>query len=232
MKMLKKFFISILISALIVSFTPVAHADLKEDFTGMIQEILIELFVGVGDGILYMVSTSVGELVTTDGIIYNDVDKVNVNYWPKKIDGSVEDVDPNSVKGILSAVVIKWSDVFFTIAIIVYMMVLVVAGIQVLLHGTADKKAQYKEYLVSWVVGLGILFLFPYVMKYTVLLNESAVGSIAVADRGETPPEADADAEKSYLSCVPVLVSSSSFEAMPPNRFPASPFLLSASLMP
>lgn len=187
MKMLKKFFISILISALIVSFTPVAHAGLKEDFTGMIQEILVELFVGVGDGILYMVSTSVGELVTTDGIIYNDVDKVNVNYWEDSVAGSV--------KGILSAVVIKWSDVFFTIAIIVYMMVLVVAGIQVLLHGTADKKAQYKEYLVSWVVGLGILFLFPYVMKYTVLLNESAVGSIAVADRGETPPEADADAE-------------------------------------
>ena len=56
---------------------------------------------------------------------------------------------------------------------------------------------------------------------------------ILAEDEGfEDALEADADAEKSYLSCVPVLVSSSSFEAMPPNRVPASPFLLSASLMP
>lgn len=183
MKMLKKFFVSILVATLIVGFSPVAHASLLEDFTGMIQEIILETLIGVGDGILYMVSTSVGELVTTDGLVYNEVEKVNINYWNV--------TDSGSVKGILAAVVNKWYEVFFTIAVIVYMMALVVAGIQVLLHSTAEKKAQYKEYFVSWVVGVGILCLFPYVMKYTIELCEAAVKTIAAEDRGENEPGYD-----------------------------------------
>ena len=135
-----------------------------------IEEILVRLFLPLGDGIVYFVSASVGEVVTTDSLIFNRVMKLNIDYWTN--DGN------DTIKGILYDVVNKWYNVFFEIAIIAYMMVLVVAGIQVLLHSTAEKTAQYKEYLVSWVVGVAILCLFPYAMKYIVMLSETAVAAI------------------------------------------------------
>lgn len=169
MKFFKKLFVCILISALIFCFSPVTYAGIN--FTRMVEEIIVETLLKVGDGIFYIVSTSVGELVTTDAIVYNSVDKININYW--------EAGGAGSVKSIMSEVVETWYPVFMTIAMVVYMVVLVFAGLQVLLHSTAEKKAQYKEYLVSWVMGVMILCLFPYVMKYTVKLNEAAVGAMA-----------------------------------------------------
>lgn len=169
MKLFKKIIISVLISALVFCFSPVTYAGI--DFTRMVEEILVETLLKVGDGVLYIVSSSVGELVTTDAIVYNSVDKIDVNYWESGAAGSV--------KSIMSEVVETWYPVFMTVAMVAYMVVLVFAGLQVILHSTAEKTAQYKEYLVSWVTGVMILCLFPYVMKYTVKLNEAAVGAMA-----------------------------------------------------
>ena len=145
-------------------------ADPIGTIASFIEEILVRLFLAIGDGIVYIVSRSVGEVVTTDALIFNKVTKLNINYWATGAS--------TSIKGILHTVVNKWYNVFFEIAVIAYMIVLVVAGIQVLLHSTAEKTAQYKEYIVSWVVGVAILCLFPYAMKYTVKLGETAVAAI------------------------------------------------------
>ena len=144
-----------------------------------IEEILVRLFLSIGDGIVYLVSRSVGEVVTTDALIFNKVTKLNINYWNKG--------ESTAIKGILYDVVNKWYNVFFKIAVVVYMLVLVVAGIQVLLHSTAEKTAQYKEYIVSWVVGVAILCLFPYAMKYTVMLGETAVAAVGKGTITTTP---------------------------------------------
>lgn len=65
---------------------------------------------------------------------------------------------------------------FFTkIAVIVYMTMLVYIGIRILLNAGTQKNAKYKEFLVYWVQGVAILFLFPYVMKYTIMINNAFV---------------------------------------------------------
>lgn len=140
--------------------------------SNLVEEILVEILLPFGDGVLYMVSSSVGELVTTDSIIFNNVKKLNINFW--------EDDSSNAVKGMMQEVVEKWYAVFFKIAVMVYMAVLVLAGIQILLHSTAQKTAQYKEYLVSWVTGVAILCLFPFAMKYIVKLSETAVKAVSM----------------------------------------------------
>lgn len=144
-----------------------------------IEEILVRIFLPVGDGVVFLVSKSVGEVVTTDALIFNQVTKLNINYWQNN--------DSTAVKGILHNVVNQWYHVFFKIAVIVYMMVLVVAGIQILLHSTAEKTAQYKEYLTSWVIGVAILCLFPYAMKYIVMLGEAAVAGVGNAVTATEP---------------------------------------------
>ncbi len=65
---------------------------------------------------------------------------------------------------------------FFTkVAVIVYMMMLVYIGIRILLNTGTQKNAKYKEFLVYWIQGVAILFLFPYVMKYTIMINNAFV---------------------------------------------------------
>ncbi len=194
MKKMKMFCMMLIMICLIqvccTPFTSVAYAvevDVWDFVTNpigalsnLVEEILVELLLPLGDGVLYMVSSSVGEVVTTDSIIFNNVKKLNINFWDKD--------SPTAIKGMMQSIVEKWYDVFFKIAVMVYVAVLVVAGIQVLLHSTAEKTAQYKEYLVSWVTGVAILCLFPFAMKYIVMLSETAVTAVSLTINS-TPSE-------------------------------------------
>lgn len=142
--------------------------DAVNEIAKLVEEILNEILLPLGDGLLYVVSRAVGEPVTIDRLIFNKVAKVDVNFWEAGTEGSL--------KNIMGSVVSYWYNIFRKIAIVVYMIVLVGIGVTIMLNSTAQKKAQYKEALTSWVVGVAILFLFPYVMKYLVKLNNAVVG--------------------------------------------------------
>ena len=144
--------------------------DTVNTVVNLVEATINNILLPFGDGFLYEISRSVGEQVTIDGIIFNSVEKVDANFWATGSNGSV--------KNILSKVVTYWYNVFRKIAIVVYMITLVGIGISIMLNSTAQKKAQYKESLMSWVVGVAILFLFPYVMKYTIELNNAVVGKM------------------------------------------------------
>lgn len=141
--------------------------DAVNEIAKLVEEILNEILLPLGDGLLYIVSRAVGEPVTIDRLIFNKVAKVDVNFWEEGTEGSL--------KNIMGNVVSYWYNIFRKIAIVVYMIVLVGIGVTIMLNSTAQKKAQYKEALTSWVVGVAILFLFPYVMKYLVELNNAVV---------------------------------------------------------
>lgn len=141
--------------------------DAVNEIAKLVEEILNEILLPLGDGLLYVVSRAVGEPVTIDRLIFNKVAKVDVNFWEAGTEGSL--------KNIMGSVVSYWYNIFRKIAIVVYMIVLVGIGVTIMLNSTAQKKAQYKEALTSWLVGVAILFLFPYVMKYLVELNNAVV---------------------------------------------------------
>lgn len=84
----------------------------------------------------------------------------------------------------MSDVVNAWYPIFYKIALLVYMAVLVVVGILVMLNSTAEKKAKYKSFMLSWCVGICMLIFFPYVMKYEVMLNEAFVEIISTYTKG------------------------------------------------
>lgn len=137
----------------------------------MVEEILVELLLPLGDGLVYLVSKSVGEVVTTSRLVYNEVNRVSVDYW------NIPSGE-TSVRGMMAKVVTPWYNFFRQIATIVYMMTMVVIGIKIMFSSTADQKAKFKETLTSWVVGVAILTMFPYVMKYVVTINNTMVQSI------------------------------------------------------
>ncbi len=142
---------------------------IKNDNTVIVKlltETLSKIALPVGDAFLHMLSLAVGEKVSIDGIVYDEVGKVNIDFFEKSGTG-------NSLKKIMSDVVTDWYRVFQGIAVTALLAMLVFMGIRILLASTGEKKATYKGIFVAWVTGVAILFLFPYVMKYTIKLNHA-----------------------------------------------------------
>lgn len=149
-----------------------------EELYRTVSYVINLVLLPLGDGILSITSKSVGDVVTLDRLIFGKVEKVSINFWDKEI-------NTDSVRAKMSGVMKYWYNAFYKIAIIVYMIVLVIVGILVMLDSTAEKKAKYKEILVSWVVGVAILTLFPYVMKYVVDINNAFVKLVYVWGYGD-----------------------------------------------
>ena len=148
----------------------------EELYKTFLQQIT-QLFVSIGDAAMHLIASAVGETVTIDKLLYNDVERVSIDYWNDTTDTSKEDVAV-PIKGFMQPTVEKWYAVFFKIATIVYMIVLVYIGIAILLSSTAEKKAGYKQLLTNWFMGIVILFMFPFVMKYIIIINDAFIQTI------------------------------------------------------
>lgn len=77
----------------------------------------------------------------------------------------------NQVMSVMKPIVNEWYNVFMAVAILAYLVALLIVGVKIVMASTGESKAKYKEVFQAWVTGVVILFLFPYVMKYTVKLN-------------------------------------------------------------
>ncbi len=145
--------------------------DTTNTVATMVEGIIVDILLPLGDGVVYIMSKCVGEGVTSSRIIYNQVDKISVDYWTHKDNA-------NTVPGMMAKVVTPVYNLFYQVAVIVDMMCLLVISIKIMFTSTAEQKAKYKESLVSWVVGVAMLTLFPFVMKYVVVLNNTVVGTL------------------------------------------------------
>lgn len=131
----------------------------------LLESAVNRVLLAVGDVLLYAVCVVVGENVTLDKVIFGKVNKVKINFWDNE--------DGKNVAAVMSPVITYWYNIFKTFAIFVYFIVLLYVGIKILLSDTGSSKAKYSSLLVSWVMGLVMLFFYPYVMKYTVMLNQA-----------------------------------------------------------
>ena len=59
----------------------------------------------------------------------------------------------------------------------IFMIALVVLGIMIML-GSSNEKARAKEGIFKWIMGVAMLFFFPYIMKYAFVLNDTIIGMI------------------------------------------------------
>lgn len=140
----------------------------------LLERICTILILAIGDGILAMVSSAVGEPVTIDSVILGDVQKVSIDFWQDE-DGM------GYMASVLKVAVNQWYGVFRSIAVLVYIMLLLIIGIKILFASTAGGKAKYKDLLKDWVIGICLLFLFPYAMRMLVNINDILVSYVASA---------------------------------------------------
>ncbi len=153
--------------------------DAVGEVLSLLESLYNRVFLAVADGIFSAVCAAVGEQVTIDKVIFGKVGKLSINFWDGKTSDPNDSGVINGVMSVLKEPVNTWYNVFLSFAILVYLVALLVVGIKIVFASTGDAKAKYKDTFQAWLTGVIILFLYPYVMKYTVKINDVLVKMIA-----------------------------------------------------
>lgn len=149
-----------------------------DDSFRKIEKILADFTLIIGKGINWTLSAALGRTLTMDDIVFNRYEETRLDYFTYGIDGEAVQNESNTVKA-LKEPINKCYKVFTQIAIFGYIIILVYVGLRMLLDSTsADKKAAGKAAFLYWCTGVAILFMYPYVMKYIILIDDALVSDI------------------------------------------------------
>ena len=171
-----------------------SKADDGETLMDKLEKMLADIFTGVANGVNYLISFALGRMVTIDDLVFDRYPDTKLAYFyspserpddaSKLIWGSGSGGSAGDGSGGLYVTVNQWFNFFRGIAMIGYLIMLVYMGIRILLSSTGQKLSQYKQLFMYWVMGVTILFFYPYVMKYTIKLNEAFVRTIDNSKNG------------------------------------------------
>ncbi len=154
----------------------------KANEAGLFEGAIADLCMIIGDFAVNMINDIVGEKVTMQSIVFNQVTSLNPNFFDYDL------AIANETTKIMRDVVNSWYSFFMVLAITAYLIVLLVMGIKIVIGSTAGGLEKAKELAVKWLVGVLILFLFPnVVLRYAFKLNEGIVGTIC-EQYGDTGP--------------------------------------------
>lgn len=160
----------------------------------ILEEVITGLLLSFGDGVLILISSAVGQKVTLDKIIYGNINKVSIDFWGG---------DQGAIAATMAPAIDGWYKVFFTIAASIYLLLLLVIGLQILFSSTAGGKAKYQVLLKDWLVGVAILCLFPYAMKLMSEANTSIVKTLGESVQSlEDDGKYNVDKEVSIVSAL------------------------------
>ncbi len=110
--------------------------------------------------------------VTVENIVYNKIPILDINFFNFESAGGAV-VDEDGIIYLLKENIAMWYYIFRTLAIVAMLAVLIYLGIRMAISTVAEKKAIYKQMLLSWVVGFILVFLIHYVMYIIIYMNES-----------------------------------------------------------
>lgn len=168
------------------------EAPAEKSFFQQLEEILAGIVRGTANGLIKIINWAVGGSsgVTIDDILFNHFEPTKIDYFNGGSSNSTREssenksADSNNEKS-LSAVMVDtittWTNVFTQIAVTGYLAALLYIGIQILFRSTGQRQAEYKRLLVDWVIGIGLLFFFPLVAKYSIEINDALVAQIESA---------------------------------------------------
>lgn len=147
-----------------------------EDDASIFERIICGLLVFIGTGIYAMVRLIIGESFSIDKVIFNGYSKTKLSFFESDIAQYGENtfLEEGNIRKALNI----FFDFFRGLAIVVYLIILVYMGIRILLGSTAEKGSKHKELIVYWLQGIIILFVFPYVMKYAIHINNAFVSFV------------------------------------------------------
>lgn len=177
-----------------------------------------EILLSFGDTVQDFMTFLFKDELTIDRIIFNKVISLDANFFKYNKKGLI----PDGTK-VVCDTINNWYKIFNGIAIVTYLIVLVVVGIRILL-GMPGAKASGKELITKWGMGIAILLLFPYVMRYAFELNEGLIGEIRKTFTNNNPYD---EIVGSYIGKISDLQYDQVFEERSPEYISKSDYIYS-----
>ena len=159
-------------NALMGNIEPDSYHDYgSKDDAALIENIITKILLLIGAGLYALVSLVVGKNFSIEKVIFNDYANTKLGFFS----GAAENpVISASVKETLN----ELFNFFSGIALAVYLVVLVYMAIKIILGATAERGSKYKQLIMYWLEGVLILFVFPYIMKYSIQINDAFVSFV------------------------------------------------------
>lgn len=114
--------------------------------------------------------------------VFGKISLFDINFFNVKSSAS----STSNVNEIIKQQVASWFYAMRTLAIIASLIVLIYAGIKMAVSTLAEDQAKYKEMLLHWVSSFIILFILPYVLIFTLNVEESLRNMIPEQSQGTT----------------------------------------------
>lgn len=199
----------------------ITEKDAKDLRTDNFFEMVISTFgLDMGDYAHDYISQVFREEITIDKLVYNKATLTNANFF----ENSTNPSNSNATKAIRT-VINKWYDAFRSIALVICMASLVVAGLKIILN-TPEGKVKAMDILKKVILGVALAFMFPYVMLMAFKLNEAIVNEvystfhtydsvvgIAISQVSDIKPDDLEFRSPDYVSKRSLIVSAGSYEA-------------------
>lgn len=174
---------ALVISMLFANFNFVFAADGGNKVVELLETMFSIFVIAMGNIFKNLISIIIGKDLSIDALVFDRYAKTSLTFFSNDNDyykfGSgdtkVSYVNPLLENGGAANGLNKVFGIFQKISATIYVIILVYMGIRVLLISTADKRAKFKALLFDWVKGMAILFLFPYAIRYAILLNHAIV---------------------------------------------------------
>ncbi len=151
-------------------FTELDLANLKTE--NSFENVISSFLLSMGDYAHDYLTQLFKQEVSIDKIVFNDVVLLNANFFTKSENPSGSDASK-----VVRRVINTWYESFRMIALLVCVCGIVVAGIKILL-GTPEGKNSAKDILKKVVLGVMLVYFFPFVMKMGFDINEALINMI------------------------------------------------------
>lgn len=162
-----------------------AEVEETEENASWIETIATDVVVFLCDCLRAAIGSAMGdEGISIDDLLFNNYPNVRLSIFASSRGGDKEngylansgmldyiDESGKTKEGVIT----KYFMLFRNIAIAIYIVMLLYMGVSILLHSTGKQKEKYKSKMTDWVKGIIILAFFPYIMKYTIVLNDAIV---------------------------------------------------------
>lgn len=159
-----------------------AKEKVKDEKASLFEKAGAGFITMCGLGLYTLTGIAAGEPMSIDKLIFNQYGNTTLSFFEgdstltKTLDnGQVVPVENSYISGYIKMTINNFFTFFTKIAVMAYMVILVYMGIRILLGIGAEGKSRYKELFLYWIQGIAILFLFPYVIKYTIFINNAFV---------------------------------------------------------
>lgn len=124
--------------------------------------------------------------VTPDKIFSNQIPLLDINVInPKSKNEKIDPNDENSKKvgdtpaNVLQSTISQWYIILRNIVAVIFLSMLVYIGIKIVIASAAEDKAEYKEMLLDWFIGLCLLFFMHYGMSFLLEVNDRVISFLA-----------------------------------------------------